>query len=84
MNTDRFAVRAVVVGLVVTLAILAAGMVVLAFAEKAIPDQLDRLAVLCGGAIAGILAKTSSAGDDPQAVTVVNQAADPVPVDPAP
>lgn len=74
--TDRFTVRTVVAGLVVLLVGTAAAMVLLTMTSHPIPDQLDRLAVGALGAVAGILAKTSS---EPQEVNVVNDPEDAVP-----
>lgn len=83
MTTDRFVIRTVVIGLVAALLGLCAGIIFLAIIDKQIPDQLDRMAFLIGGGVVGLLAKTSSSSDSPQAVTVVNPPADPVPVEPA-
>lgn len=60
-----------------TLAIVV-GAIVLALDEKSIPDALIGLGGTSLGALGAMLSKTSTG---PQAVQVVNRAADPVPVD---
>lgn len=72
--TDRFTVRTVVVALAAGLIISVVGMLWLASTQTTIPDQVDRLAFLIGGAISGVLAKTSH--DEPVETTVVNSPAD--------
>lgn len=79
--TDQFSVRTVIAGLVLVLVLCTIGIIGLSYFEKPIPDQLDRLAVLVGGATAGILAKTSSKEDD--GVTINNDTNNPVPTTPA-
>lgn len=81
MTSDHFAVR-VIVATIALGSILGLGAVAyLAITGTAIPDQLDRLVTLFAGAVIGVLARTSST-DDTQQVQVVNEAKDPVPVDP--
>lgn len=84
MTSDHWSVR-VVVGTICVCAVLGVVAVsYLAITGTTIPDQLDRLITLFAGGVLGVLARTSSGPDDPQAVEVVNDPADPVPVDPAP
>lgn len=80
MSTDRLTVRVVVFTLAGVVIGGAASMVFLTATHTTIPDALDRLVSIALGAIAGLLAKTSTA-DAPQDVTVVNPADAPVPVD---
>lgn len=79
-SSDSFAVHVVVVTIAAGAVI---GLIVvgyLATTGTAIPDQLDRLVTLFAGALIGVLARTSSSSDAQQ-VQVVNQPADPVPVE---
>ena len=78
--TDQRTVRIVLYTLAFVLVASVAGELGLAFLERAIPDQIDRLANIALGAVASILVRTSS---EPQEVQVMNQPADPVPVDDA-
>lgn len=86
-TSDSFAVRVVVV----TLALISVGGAItlgaLAFSEKAIPDQLDRLIAGAVGALVGLIAATRTGATETQPVQVVNEGpAEAVPVaeNPAP
>lgn len=84
MSTDRMTVRTVVFTLAAVVLGGVAAMVFLTATGRLIPDQLDRVVSVSLGAIGGILAKTSSSGDDePQQVEVVNEPTNAVPVDTA-
>jgi hypothetical protein len=84
VNSDTFAVRVVVVVLGVGVLLGLGTMAILAVMETPIPDQLDRLVTLMGGALIGVLAKTSTTGadDPPQPVQVMNEPDEGVPVVP--
>lgn len=82
MESDRFAIRTVVVVLGAVVLAVAVGELVLAFVHTSIPDSVDRLGFAALGAISGILAKTSSTGatpSDPVPVAVVQPPGEPVP-----
>lgn len=83
MNTDRFTVRTVVVTLAVVVAGLAAAEVFMALQHITVPQSVDRVLNLALGALTAMLVKTSTS-DDTQAVNVVNEDTDPVPVDNTP
>lgn len=73
MPSDQFTIRSVVIGLIAVLIILSTGMLYLATTQTAIPDSVDRLAFLVAGAVAGMLARTSSSSE-PQDVQGVDEA----------
>lgn len=77
--TDRRTVTYVVAGLASTLVVSVLGVIVLAALGVAIPDVLSNLAVGTLGALAAMLARTSSGPED---VHVVNPPDEPVPVAP--
>lgn len=68
-------VRLVIAGLAGTLVVCVLGIIALAVLERSVPDVLSNLAVGTLGALAAMLART---GDTD--VRVVNDDADPVPV----
>lgn len=69
--TDRFVVRCVVLGLVVALFGSLVASVVLALHGTDVPDYVKYVGTTALGAVAGVLAKTTT--DDPTPVTVVGQ-----------
>lgn len=77
--TDKFNVRVVVVALAVCVILGLSFMGVLAFVEKSIPDQFDRLVTFLAGGLTAVLVSTKS-GDDKQSVVIDQPASDPVPV----
>lgn len=77
MTTDTFPVRAVIIVLGLAGLIVVCGEVFLASTGTTIPDSLDRLGIFALGAIAGILSSTRGAAP----VEVVNDPANPVPVE---
>lgn len=66
-NDDRFPIRVVVVALSVGFIGSIVAIALLAFTTTTIPDSLSDIPVFAGGALAGILAKTTTA---PEAVPV--------------
>lgn len=79
---DRFVVRAVVLGLLSIVLVVIVAATLLILDESGVPDALWGMGTVALGALAGILARTST-NDDVQNVAVVNTALEPVPVDPA-
>ena len=82
MTSDHFAVRVVVVTIAAGAIIGLVAVGYLATTGTTIPDQLDRLVTLFAGALIGVLARTSSV-DDTQQVQVMNEPAEPIPVEEA-
>lgn len=78
MNSDHFAVRVVIVALAASAVIGVMVMGYLNIRGIAVQDPFDRLVTFLAGALAGVLAKTSSA--DP--VQVVNPPGDVLDVQP--
>jgi hypothetical protein len=76
--TDRFPSRVVVVALAFVVTAGLGALVFLASTGTTIPDALDRLIFTALGSLGTILAKTSGAVPEP--VQVMNEPADPVPV----
>lgn len=83
MSADQKTVRLVISVLGMLALTVVIGAIVLSYQEKTIPDALIALGSVSVGAVAGILSKTSGS-ETPQAVEVVNVAADPVPVESQP
>lgn len=77
MNSQS-TVRLVIAGLAGTLLLSVIGIIVLGVTDNAVPDVLSNLSVGSLAALAGILARTGESD-----VRVVNDPADPVPVEPA-
>lgn len=78
MTDDRFPIRVVVLALSVGFIGSIAAICWLASTQTSIPDSLSDIPVFAGGALAGILAKTSTT---PEAITIDQPADDPIPVD---
>ena len=83
MQTDRFTVNAVVVGLIILGLSVVAGAVLLTLEDKVVSDALWGLAGTAVGALGSLLARTST-NDESTPVHVVNQPDAPVPVDDTP
>lgn len=58
--TDSFTIRLVVISLALVALVCVGGGLVLAYGEKSIPDAIIGLGSVAVGAVAGILARTSS------------------------
>lgn len=78
MNSDNFAVRAVVCTLAIVTVGGFAAIAYLSSTQTPIPDQLDRLVAGAMGALIGILAATRTGTAE---VSVVNPPGDPLPVE---
>lgn len=79
MNTDTKVVLTVVRAVALALVASIAAIVLLAMLGKTIPDGLGDVAQGALVAISALLARTSSSPDQPQPVTVENEADAPVP-----
>lgn len=75
---DRFPIRVVVIALSLGFLGSIVAIAILAFTTTTIPDSLSDIPVFAGGALAGILAKTTTA---PEAVTIDQPADEPIPVE---
>lgn len=73
-------VRMVIAVLGTLAGLVVAGGIFLAASDRALPGELIAIGSAAAGAVAGILSKT---GTDPQPVRVMNEEADPVPVEDA-
>ena len=83
MNDARV-VMTVLIALAVLSTLTVAGGIYLTAIDKTLPGELIAIGSAAAGAIAGILSRTNTVHDPtPQAVTVVNPPAAPVPVEAA-
>lgn len=78
--TDRFVVRAVVLGLF-ALGLAFAGGIIYLSATAGDHGVLDNLAAVVVGALSGVLSRTNT---EPQQVTVTNPVGDPIPTSDVP
>jgi hypothetical protein len=81
MPSDKFSVRAVVIVLAIVAIGSLAAMVGLTIVHQQVPDSIDRAFTLSLGALIGVLAQTRTGGQPAQDVNVVNEPANPVPVE---